>query len=237
MVNDILARKEPDVAGVSPRVASQWVGAVNQAAEQMVRLKRRIFQVALQFRQHPPLAPFEGFGREDGVANHVREELKCQGQVLGPDAQRGAGRAHLHGAAHVLDCRGQLEGRTVHRPFFEQSAGEGGHARSSLAEPAGIDVELQRDDPGAFSALVEDAQPISQAGATRPEIEGPRTAAGDDDRGDLVRRGCRPGQLGPGRSGRLAIRPAGETGGRRQRGGPRLGLGPRAGDPAASRGE
>ena len=150
-----LARRAAGVAGVG-------VVAVDQAAEQQVGAEGRVVAVALQLGDDPAPRPGEGVGREGGPADHVGQELQGQRQVLGADAERGPGRADVERPADVLDRLGQRLGRAGLRPLVEQPAGQEAQAGLRLAEQAGVDEQLQRDDPRPRPPLGDQPQAVGQ---------------------------------------------------------------------------
>ena len=89
------------------------------------------------------------------MTHQVGENLKPQGQILGPEAQRDAGRGRLQRSPDVLDRGGQLKGRAAARSLLQQPAGQVGNPWPGFADRPGIDVKLNGNHARPAAALGE----------------------------------------------------------------------------------
>ena len=160
--DDVVSGEQADLARSAARVSTQRMCPVDEPAKEQVGEIGRIFQVGFQVGDDPLLGPVDGIGGKDRPAHQPGQQLQRQGKVLGANAQRGPGRARLQRTSHVLDGGGQLARRAVLGALLQEPAGQARDSRPRLAQPAGVNVEIERHNPGARPSLVDQAQTTIQ---------------------------------------------------------------------------
>ena len=223
VVDDVVAGQPGDLPGGPPGVAGIGVVAVDEPAEEEVGAKGGVVAVGLEFGGDLAAGPGEGIGREGRADGQVGQPLDGHRQVLGPDPERGAGRADLERPADVLDRLGHRLGRPRGRSLPRASGRSGrpvpawprGAARRRRTAPG-----PPRPSPGLGS--VRSRMPLGRvtSGGVVGQLVGPAGISRSIGRGDGGgRRGGGPPGAGLGRqqdrhrSGRPGDRPAdGEVG-------------------------
>ena len=165
----------PDVARRAARVAAQRMVAVDQPAEDQVGAEGRVFEVALQLGQRSArLAQSSASAGKAGRRTTSASSSSARGRSSARTrSEVQAGLASSEPPTSSIAAASSL-GRAVLGPFLEQPAGQARNARPRLAEPAGVDVQLQGHDPGARPSLVDQAQAVVQPRAAGTVIDQPR---------------------------------------------------------------